>query len=231
MAPPSRARIWAFGVRNPWKWTFDSFFPQGYPDNIRTNDFFLADVGQNAWEVVDRALHTQGAINWGWRWREGAHNFNQSLPMAYGPLTDPIIEYPHATGLSITGGFVYRGKQMCSFQGRYIYAEFQLGKYFSAKIDGTDVREHTAELFGAPNVSLCSTFGRDADGEIYIAKFSAASGQIFKIVSNDAPLPGDINGDRIVNFADLNFVLSSFGTVYNFARLNQVLSEFGLTCG
>lgn len=229
-APLARPHIWHFGVRNPWKWEFDDFFPLGYPDNARSNDFYLADVGQFAWEEVDRAPGAQGGINWGWRRREGAHDFNVTLPPAYLPLTDPMLEYSHGAGLSITGGYVYRGKAMCSFQGRYFYADYQNGRVWSSKADGTDIREHTNEMFGATRF-LLGSFGRDAAGELYLVHTSAGTGRLWKIVSNDTPLVGDINGDRMVTFADLNLVLSSFGTVYTFARLNQVLSEFGLACG
>lgn len=226
----ARPHIWAFGVRNPWRWTFDRHKPAGYPDTVVTNDFFLADVGQFQWEEVDRAPHTQGGINWGWRRREGMHDFNTSLPPAYAPLTDPILEYSHSAGLSITGGYVYRGKAMCSFQGRYIYADYQNGRVWSARLDGTDIREHTNEMFGASRF-LLATFGVDAEGELYVVHYSSTTGRLWKIVSSDAPLPGDVNGDRVVNFADLNFVLSSFGVNYTFARLNEVLSEFGMSCG
>ncbi|MGD9693706.1 MAG: sorbosone dehydrogenase family protein [Phycisphaerales bacterium] len=227
-APLARPHIWAFGVRNPWRWSFDSLKPTGFPHTAVTNDFFLADVGQNAWEEINRTPHTQGAVNFGWRHREGAHNFNTSLPAAYLPFTDPIAEYSHSVGLSITGGFVYRGKSMCSFQGRYFYADYQNGRIWSMKLDGTDNREHTNEIFGATRYLLVS-FCQARDGELYLVRFGA-SGQLLKLTSTDVPLLGDINGDRTVNFADINLILSNYSAPYTFANLNNTLSEYGASC-
>ncbi|MGD9693440.1 MAG: sorbosone dehydrogenase family protein [Phycisphaerales bacterium] len=228
----ARPQIWAFGVRNPWKHSFDNVGAGA------TGDYMIADVGQNAVEEINRQAAGAGGNNWGWRWWEGNSSFNQSLPIAYNS-TDPnspyrvlfpIHTYSHSFGVSITGGFVYRGVRMCSFKGRYFYADYGSGRVWSVKLDGTNNIEHSNELFGATRY-LISSFGRGNDGELYILRYHSTSGQIFRITSNDVPLLGDINGDMMVNFADLNFVLSAFGTTYTFADLNNVLSEFGQSCG
>lgn len=230
-SPPiatARPQIWAFGIRNPWKHSFDTGIGG-------TGDFLIADVGQNAVEEINRQPAGVGGQNWGWRWYEGNNNNVQSLPLAYNAaapyaVTFPIYVYSHSLGISITGGFVYRGVNMCSFKGRYFYADYGSGRVWTAKTDGTNNIEHSNELFGATRF-LISSFGRGNDGELYIVRYSTSAGQIFRINSNDVPLLGDVNGDRMVTFADLNFVLSGFGSQYNFGHLNNVLSEFGLSCG
>lgn len=230
-SPPistARPQIWAFGVRNPWKHSFDTGIGG-------TGDFLIADVGQNNIEEVNRQPAGVGGQNWGWRWWEGNNAFNQSAAIAYNAAAPynvvfPIATYTHAFGNSITGGFVYRGKNMCSFKGRYFYADYGAGRVWTVKLDGSNNLEHSNELFGATRF-LISSFGRGNDGELYIVRYSSSAGQLFRITSNDVPLLGDVNGDMMVNFADLNFVLSGFGTQYSFADLNNVLSEFGLSCG
>ncbi len=234
MSPPiatARPQIWAFGIRNPWKHSFDNVGAGA------TGDYMIADVGQNAVEEVNRQAAGVGGHNWGWRWYEGNNPFNQSSPLPYNLASPspyrvvfPVFTYSHSLGISITGGFVYRGVAMCSFKGRYFYADYGSGRVWSMNMDGTNNIEHSNELFGATRF-LISSFGRGNDGELYIVRYSSSAGQIFRITSNDVPLLGDINGDRMVNFADLNFVLSGFGTQYTFANLNQVLSEFGMSCG
>ncbi|MBX3352519.1 MAG: PQQ-dependent sugar dehydrogenase [Phycisphaeraceae bacterium] len=216
--------IWAFGVRNPWKFTFDDFGVNA------TNGMLMGDVGQNAWEEYNFQPANQGGINWGWRLKEGLANFNTSLPAAYLPLTDPILVYGRGLGGSTTGGYVYRGTKMCSYAGRYFYADYISGRVWSFKLEnGTAVNniEHSSSLFPGtrPNVS---SFARDFDGELYILEYN--TGMIKKIVSNDAPFSGDFNADGAVDFADLNLVLTGFGTTYTFSDLNAVLSSFGRSC-
>src|SRR5690606_31690546 len=119
--------IWAFGVRNPWKFSFDDV---GY---TATNGMLIADVGQNTWEEINFQPEGEGGVNWGWRLREGMHNFTGGTP-AYTPLTDPIFEYSHSVGGSISGGYVYRGAAMCSYVGRYFYADYITGRVWSFEL-------------------------------------------------------------------------------------------------
>lgn len=217
--------IWAFGVRNPWKFTFDDY---GY---TATNGMLMADVGQNAWEEINYEPAGQGGTNWGWRLREGANPFNSSLPAAYLPLTDPIFQYSHSLGSSISGGYVYRGAQMCSFIGRYFYADYVSGRVWSFELTdmgtATDNVDHSAALYPAGRTFI-SGFGRDTNGELYILEYSL--GRISRIVSDDVAPAGDINQDGTTNFNDLNVVLTGFGDGYDFSDLNTVLSGFGQTC-
>jgi glucose/arabinose dehydrogenase len=184
--------IWAFGLRNPWKFSFDS------PALGGIGAMFIADVGQNNWEEIDYQPPGVGGRNYGWRIREGLHP-TPGIPAttpAYLPLVDPIFEYSHAVGASITGGFVYRGTAMHpAYRGRYFYADFVLGKLFSigtasgvgGEVTATTPLEHTAEVGGSGVTGLISAFGQDAFGEIYVVNYSA--GVIFKLVDGGIPPP------------------------------------------
>ena len=201
----ARPEIWAFGLRNPWKFSFD------HPSLGGSGAMFIGDVGQSAWEEIDYQPPGIGGRNYGWRNREGAHPNPNTLvggdrPPAYLPLIDPIIEYDHSQGASVTGGFVYRGEALRSaYRGRYFFADFG-GRVWSAallpaaggEVTATDVRDHTPELGGTSRIGLVSAFGVDAAGELYIVGWSL--GTIMKIVDPTAivvpPPAADFNGDR-----------------------------------
>lgn len=195
----ARPEIWAFGLRNPWRYSFDD------PARGGTGALIIGDVGQNAFEEVDYEPRTSGGgRNYGWRLREAAHDYDRSQPAAYAPLTEPIHEYNHTAGVSITGGFVYRGNVLpATYRGRYFFADL-LGRVWSLglSVDATtgeartvDVIEHTQELGGTTNLGYISSFGVDADGELFIVGYT--TGKIFKIIGPPAapPVP---TGLRIV---------------------------------
>jgi len=179
--------IWDLGVRNPWRWSFDNVTRGG------TGALVIADVGQNAWEEIDYEPAAHGGRNYGWRNREGAHAYIGSLPPFSTPLIDPIFEYSHAVGHSITGGYVYRGSSLGSaYRGRYFYADFVDNRMWSVRLnvnaatgDATagDVIEHTAAL-GAAATSVAS-FGEDADGELYLVSYA---GRVYRLTGT-ASLP------------------------------------------
>ncbi len=179
--------IWSFGWRNPWRWNFDDVSRGG------TGAMVAADVGQNAWEEVNYEPRGRGGRNYGWRNREGAHDNVTSLPPAYLPLTEPIHEYGRNSGGSITGGFVYRGSAMPAMRGRYFFGDFVSSRVWSIALaiqpngeaQATDLREHTTELGGMTALSGVSSFGVDADGELYVISYNR--GVILKIVSTVAP--------------------------------------------
>ena len=102
----ARPEIWAFGLRNPWRYSFDD------PARGGTGALVIGDVGQNAFEEIDYEPPNRGGRNYGWRNREGAHDNVTSRPPAFLPLVDPIHEYGRASGQSITGGYVYRGRAL-----------------------------------------------------------------------------------------------------------------------
>ena len=123
---PALPEIWAFGLRNPWKFSFDD------PALGGTGAMLIGDVGQNAYEEVDYQPPAAGGRNYGWRVFEGAHPYIASPGPAYLPLVGPIAEYDHTVGHSITGGFVYRGYSLgAAYRGRYFYADFVTARVWS----------------------------------------------------------------------------------------------------
>ena len=191
----TRQEIWSFGLRNPWRYTFDE------PARGGTGALLIADVGQGAWEEVDYEPRGRGGRNYGWRNREGAHNNVTSQAPAFTPLIDPIHEYSHATGQSITGGFVYRGSALpAAFHGRYFYADYVAARVWSIALTvnastgeatASDVREHTAELSAGAALGNISSFGVDSDGELYLVSHSR--GTILKIVAPAVAPPTPAN--------------------------------------
>jgi len=195
----ARGEIWSFGLRNPWRYTFDDPLRGG------TGAMLIGDVGQNQWEEVDYEPAARGGRNYGWRNREGAHNNVTSRPPAYTPLVEPIHEYSHSVGQSITGGYVYRGNALpAMFRGRYFFADFVQGRVWSLALNidtGTreatvsNVTEHTSELSASGPLDNISSFGVDADGELLLVGY--ATGRILKIIG-PAAAPATPTGLRIV---------------------------------
>ncbi|MFZ3288012.1 MAG: PQQ-dependent sugar dehydrogenase [Telluria sp.] len=166
-----RAEIWAYGLRNPWRYAFDGDL------------LYLTDVGQDQREEVDIVGVAQGGLNYGWNIMEGTLCYNSPSCNRAG-LTLPAFEYDHLNGCSITGGYVYRGKVVPELAGHYFYSDFCRGFLRSFLYTGNSIGAHTDWLItGAGRVQ---SFGRDADGELYLI---AASGKIFKIVRRFVP-PG-----------------------------------------
>jgi glucose/arabinose dehydrogenase len=183
----ARPEIWAFGLRNPWRYTFDD------PSRGGTGALVIGDVGQNRYEEIDYEPAGRSGRNYGWRNREGLHDNVTSRPPAYLPLVDPIYEYDHSVGQSITGGFIYRGNALPStYRGRYFFADFVQGRVFSIALTidangearASGLIEHTAELTASAPFGSVSSFGVDRDGELYLVSYSL--GRIFKIVGPEA---------------------------------------------
>ena len=177
------AEIWAFGLRNPWRYNFDDWTRGG------TGALVIADVGQGAREEVNWEPPGAGGRNYGWRLREGRLGYDTRRPAAYQPLTEPIHDYPRSDGMSITGGFVYRGEALPSmFNGRYFFADYVAGRVFTIGIAlderqearAVDLLELTDLLGGTGELGLISSFGVDAGGELYLVSYSR--GRILKII-------------------------------------------------
>ena len=197
--PGTRHEIWDFGVRNPWRFTFDD------PSRGGTGALVIGDVGQNTTEEIDYEPRGRGGRNYGWRNREGAHDYITSRPPAFTPLVDPIFEYDHTVGASITGGYVYRGTGLgADYQGRYFFADFIRGRVWSIALTvdqatgearASGLREHTSELGGTDQLGNVSSFGTDQDGEVFVISYSR--GIVFKLAGPLTAPPAPVN-PRIV---------------------------------
>ncbi|MFQ5435666.1 MAG: PQQ-dependent sugar dehydrogenase, partial [Anaerolineae bacterium] len=166
--------IWALGLRNPWRISFDR----------QTGDLYIADVGQNAWEEINfQSAESNGGENYGWRCYEGNAAFNTTGCGAPAEYVFPIDDYPHSNstepddaGFSITGGFVYRGSNYPDLAGIYIYADFGSSNVWLARSNGPNW--DITPIGQLPGLSAPSTFGEGCDGELYVAGFG---GSIFQI--------------------------------------------------
>ncbi len=162
-----RSEIFAVGLRNPWRFSFDS----------KTGDLWIADVGQGDWEEINLAVGNLPGINYGWDYREGKHAFEGSPPADL-ELIDPILEYDHSVGCSVTGGYVYRGQEFPEFYGVYLYGDYCSGVVWGA-IRGEDDTWISEPLFST-GVNI-SSFGQDLDGEVYLI---AHTGDIYQLTRN-----------------------------------------------
>ncbi|MCS7249124.1 MAG: PQQ-dependent sugar dehydrogenase [Anaerolineales bacterium] len=163
---PGADEIWALGLRNPWRFSFDRL----------TGDLYIADVGQNAWEEVNfQPANAAGGINYGWRCREGAHPYNSSPPCNsasfLATLTDPFTEYGHDEGRSVTGGFVYRGSRYPNLYGTYFFADYVNGKIWSIKKLSDSPLTWSARTLEIQAGFNISSFGEGEDGELYVANY------------------------------------------------------------
>jgi glucose/arabinose dehydrogenase len=175
--------IWAYGLRNPWRPSFDKL----------TGDLIIADVGQNLIEEVDfQPASSTGGENYGWRCYEGPNFFSESTTIPCGsclapgcPKVFPAYSYDHSGGrCSVTGGFVYRGCAIPDLQGQYFFADYCVGQIYTGRFEGgllVDFANRTAELApgGGLSIATIPSFGQDARGELYICD---GDGEIYKIV-------------------------------------------------
>ncbi len=160
----ARGEIYAYGLRNPWRMSFDS----------QTGSLWAGDVGQGELEEID--IVTSGA-NYGWKYFEGTTCFSGDCDSS--GLTPPIFEYNHDAGdKSITGGYVYRGAALNSLKGQYIYSDFLSGRIWSLNAENTQNLNNRLLVESGLNVS---SFGTDANNEIYVCAFD---GKIYKFVEN-----------------------------------------------
>ncbi len=167
-SPTGQPEIWAYGVRNPWRFSFDRV----------TGDLFIGDVGQNQWEEIHiLPAGILGGINLGWNYIEGTHSFEGTPPTGV-EFISPVIEYQHGGGnCSVTGGYVYRGS-LPEWQGIYLYGDYCTGKIWGA-LASPDGTWQTTELFST-NLNLVS-FGEDQDGELYAVFLN---GEIHKLLGS-----------------------------------------------
>ena len=165
--PNVREEIWAYGLRNPWRISFDRL----------TNDLYIGDVGQGEREEIDfQPASSSGGENYGWRIMEGSRCFSPSTGCNQTGLVLPVAEYDHGLGCSVTGGHVYRGSRFPSLAGTYFYGDFCTGRFFSL-IRDSQSRWVATQLLDTPY--SISTFGEDEQGELYLADYG--SGKIYHI--------------------------------------------------
>ncbi len=165
----ARGEIWAYGLRNPWRFAFDR----------QTGDLYVADVGQNRLEELNAVDGAGRGLNYGWNVMEGDECFEPRSGCDRSGLTMPVAVYGHGDGCSVTGGHVYRGEAIPELQGLYFYSDFCSGFVRSFRFAGgaaTDPREWP-EL--APPGGSVSSFGEDAAGELYLM---TSEGGVFKVV-------------------------------------------------
>lgn len=231
-----RDEIYHYGLRNAWRCSFDR-------DN---GDMWIADVGQNAWEEVNHNVGNQGGLFYGWRCREGLHQYSSGSCGVTG-WTDPQYEYNHSDGCSITGGYLYRGCELGeAFQGLYLFADYCTGAVWS--LDPDNGYSRSTEF--TPGFGITS-FGEDQDGELY---FTRGSG-VYKIVNPVAPddndngipdaceasCPADFTGEGELDFFDVSAFLAAFAAMdpaadftgegdFDFFDVSAFLTAFAAGC-
>ena len=162
-----KPEIWAYGLRNPWRFSFDR----------KTGDMYIADVGQGSYEEISRQPATsKGGDNYGWRCHEGLHEYNIAGCQSADNYVKPIIEYGHTEGrCSVTGGYVYRGSKYPALAGKYFYGDFCGGQLYY-----TQQKDSQWEVMAAlDTLYQITTFGEDSAGELYTADY--ATGTVYQV--------------------------------------------------
>ena len=157
-----RPEIWAYGLRNPWRFSFDRL----------TGDLYIADVGQDAWEEVDFVqAGTPGGLNFGWSYYEGLHPYQDQPPLNTA-FAWPVAEYSHADGCAVTGGYVYRGASLPEWRGIYLFGDYCSGTVWGLiHTAGQPFQMKTLFETGA----MITTFGLDESGEIYLVDYGSGT--------------------------------------------------------
>jgi len=162
----ARGEIWAHGIRNSWRMAFDR----------NTGHLWVADVGQNLWEEIN--IIVRGG-NYGWNLREATHSFGSQGAGPREDLIDPIWEYDHGVGKSITGGTVYRGKRLSELQGAYLYADFVSGKLWALKYDEGKKKVISNHAIPSPAFQV-TAFGEDEAGEVYFTVVTSSGEGVYR---------------------------------------------------
>ena len=158
-----RGEIWLYGLRNPFRFSFDS----------ATGNLWIGDVGQDSFEEVDMLTAAAGGANMGWNLREGKHAFSSGCTQTGTTFTDPIFDYDRSQGdATVIGGFLYHGTKMPALSGDYVFGDFSSGRVWSLTVSGTAVSR--ANLLTAAPGDLAA-FGQDQGGELYLVRYSSGT--------------------------------------------------------
>jgi uncharacterized repeat protein (TIGR03806 family) len=179
--PGAMPEIWAFGFRQPWKMSFDR----------KTGDLWVGEVGQDLWESIYRV---ERGGNYGWSVMEGPQTFRQERPRGPGPLRKPVVAHSHAEARSMTGGFVYRGSRLKELEGAYIYGDWETGKIWGLRYDGSKVTWH--QELDDTELDIVD-FAEDHTGELYLMTHNG--GRMYRL----QPRPKDPAGDKSQAFPRL----------------------------
>jgi glucose/arabinose dehydrogenase len=209
--PAVLPEIWAFGLRNPWRYTFDDPLRGG------TGALLVADVGQSLYEELNYEPAGVGGRNYGWRNREAAHDNVMDLPPYYLPLRDPIFEYHHSIGGCIVGGYVYRGNNLgASYRGRYFFGDFTSNRIWSLglSVDGTgeatatSLIDHTAGLGGQAALAP-SAWGVDANGEIYVVSYLGRIYRLYLELASNGDFASGMSGWSTFATPDSSYLVTN----------------------
>jgi len=160
----ARDEIWAYGLRNPWRFSFDAGF------------IFIGDVGQNRWEEINTAPATSPGRNYGWNRLEGDECFQGSCDI--GDTTLPTLSYEHPDGCSVSGGYVYRGSAVPALRGLYVYGDYCGGWIRAFRLVGRDVEDE--QTLPVPLVENLTSFGLDGEGELYVL---SQGGSLYRFIT------------------------------------------------
>jgi putative heme-binding domain-containing protein len=177
--PGARPEIWAYGFRNPWKMTFDR----------KSGDLWVGDVGWELWEMVYRV---QRGGNYGWSVMEGRQAVRPNAKRGPTPILPPTLDFPHSEAASITGGYVYHGKDLPDLAGHYICGDWVTGRLWATKFDGDRIVTHR-EIARCPLHIVA--FGEDHNGELLFLSYDDV-GAIHRLVKNDASARGNAKFPR-----------------------------------
>jgi glucose/arabinose dehydrogenase len=181
----AKAEIWSYGLRNPWRFSFDRL----------TDDLSIGDVGQNAWEELDYRpvnLSWGRGTNFGWSCYEGRHTYNTDAQHFCSPppanAIPPVFEYPHSgahSGCAVTGGYVVRDPELTTLTGKYVYSDYCSGDIYTQTLQ---IPDSTGDTFTGLNVQELSSFGEDGCGHLYVVGQSSGS-NVFRLRQTDPPPP------------------------------------------
>jgi glucose/arabinose dehydrogenase len=168
-----RPEIWSYGLRNPWRFSFDA----------DTGDLYIGDVGQNAVEEIDFAPSGAGQRNYGWNTMEGSSCYEPRSGCDREGLTLPVLDYPHDFGCSVTGGYVYRGQAIAGLRGTYLFADYCTGRFGALRVENEQLvlQAEITSTINPSGLRNITSFGVDQSGELYVL---TGEGGVYRVDPN-----------------------------------------------